>query len=101
MGRGCGGTGHGRACLAGPPAEHCIYQSLRHPPTFPLPLPSHAPCPQEARALEGKQRQLEAALKRAQLEGRALGGQQERVAALGAQLAEAQVCTALYQTSSG
>ena len=67
-----------------------------HQPTHPPPVLCLLPCPQEARALEGKQRQLEAALKRAQREGRALGGQQERVAALGVQLAEAQVRTALH-----
>jgi len=56
-----------------------VLSRLRLPPT------------QEARALESKQRQLQAALDRAQREGRALNGQQERVAALGVQLAEAQV----------
>ncbi len=59
------------------------------------PLPSMPPM-QEARALESKQRQLQAALDRAQREGRALNGQQERVAALGVQLAEAQVRATKY-----
>ena len=60
-------------------------QPLNRPP---LPRPTV----QEARALESKQRQLQAALDRAQREGRALNGQQERVVALGTQLVEAQVC---------
>ena len=49
---------------------------------------------QESQALQTKQRQLQAALASAQKEGRAAAGQQERIAALEAEVTQAQASAA-------